>query len=222
MGSEPHPRAVVFDLFNTMVPGGSREERDLVSHRMAQTLRVDPQALADMIRDTFDERTRGQLGNLRQTVLWLANRLGSTPTEAAVSAAVELRLEMTRRLHHRTWAVPALVQLGRAGTLRGLVSDCSAETPQIWSRSPLAPHFEALSFSCVTGHRKPEPEAYLAAVHQLGVDPQDCLYVGDGGSHELAGASALGFSAIRSSHLRPCRVTQLTRNLAGRETSSGT
>lgn len=197
MGSEPPRRAVLFDLFNTLVPGGSREERDTVSRLMAETLRVDPDALADLVRDTFDARTRGQLGDLRQTIVWMAKRLGSTPSEAAVSAAIELRLEMTRHLHRQTWAVRALDELGRAGTLRGLVSDCSAETPQIWSESPLAPYFEAMSFSCVTGYRKPEPEAYLVAVERLGVDPRDCLYVGDGGSRELTGATALGFSVIR-------------------------
>lgn len=126
-----------------------------------------------------------------------AGALGSTPTDAAVRAAVELRLEMIRSLHSQTWAIPVLVELGRAGTLRGLVSDCSAETPELWTDSPLAPYFEAVSFSCTTGHRKAEPEAYLTAAHGLGVDPQDCVYVGDGGSYELTGASALGMSAIR-------------------------
>ncbi|MDQ2852981.1 MAG: HAD family hydrolase [Actinomycetota bacterium] len=197
MGSKPRPRAVLFDLFNTLIPGGSRQERDTVSQVMAQTLGVDPDAMADLVRNTFDDRTRGRLGDLRQTVAWLAARLGGTPSETALAAAVHLRLEMTRSLHRRTWAIPTLVEFARTGTLRGLVSDCSAETPTIWPDSPLAPHFEATSFSCVTGHRKPEPQAYLVAVEQLGVDPQDCLYVGDGGSRELTGAAALGFTAIR-------------------------
>lgn len=58
-------------------------------------------------------------------------------------------------------------------------------------------YFETVSFSCVTGHRKPEPEAYLIAVNALGIGPQECLYVGDGGSHELTGAERLGIQAIR-------------------------
>lgn len=197
MRSQTRPQAVLFDLFNTLVPGGSRDERDTTSRLMAEVLGVDPDALADLVRHTFDDRTRGRLGDLRHTVHWLARTLGATPSDAAVSAAVELRLEMTIGLHRRTWAIPTLVELAHAGVPRGLVSDCSAETPQIWAASPLAPHFEAVSFSCVTGHRKPEPGAYLAAVRQLGIDPQDCLYVGDGGSHELTGATAIGFLAIR-------------------------
>ncbi len=164
---------------------------------MAQSLGVDSAELSTLIRDSFDDRTRGRLGDLHQTVKWLAASLGATPSEAGVHAAVHLRLEMTYSLHRRTWAIPALVALGRAGVPRGLVSDCSAETPEIWSRSPLSPHFEAVSFSCVTTHRKPHPDAYLVALRTLGVEPQDCLYVGDGGSHELTGAMDLGMSAIR-------------------------
>ncbi len=191
------PRAVLFDLFNTLVPGGSREERDEVSRRMAEMLGVEPDALADLVRRSFDDRTRGRLGDLRETVLFLASRLGATPPSNAIDGAVALRLKMTHALHARTWAVPALDELGRAGILRGLVSDCSAETPAIWAESPLSPHLEAVSFSCHTGYRKPEPGAYLTAARALGVEPSECLFVGDGGSYELTGATALGMSAIR-------------------------
>lgn len=197
MRPESRPRAVLFDLFNTLVPGGTRDERDNVSRLMAEALDVPPEPLAALVRETFDDRTRGHLGDLRDTVRWLARRLGVTPSDSAVAAAVELRLEMTRSLHERTWAVSVLRDLGSAGVARGLVSDCSAETPEIWADSPLSPHVEAVSFSCVTSHRKPEPEAYLTAVRALGVKPGDCVYVGDGGSYELTGAEALGMRPIR-------------------------
>ncbi|USQ79719.1 HAD-IA family hydrolase [Ornithinimicrobium faecis] len=193
----PHPRAVLFDLFNTLVPGGSKDERDNVSRAMAKTLGVAPEGMATVVRDTFDDRARGNLGDLQETVLSLAQCLGVTPSDAAVASAATLRLEMTRSLHEQTWALSALEDLGAAGVLRGLVTDCTAETPLIWAESSLSPHFEAVSFSCLTGHRKPEPEAYLTAVRALGVSARECLYVGDGGSYELSGAEALGMSAIR-------------------------
>ena len=49
----------------------------------------------------------------------------------------------------------------------------------------------------MTGHRKPEPEAYLHAVEALDVEPSECIFIGDGGSQELTGAAALGMRAIR-------------------------
>lgn len=197
MTTPARPKAVLFDLFNTLVPGGTRSERDEVSRRMADVLGVEPDLLADLIRRTFDARTRGRLGDLTETIRWLAGRLGAEPGEDAIAAAVELRLVMTRQLHQRAWALGALDELGRAGFLLGLVSDCSDETPTIWPESQLSAHFGAASFSCVTGHRKPEPESYLVAARELGVEPEECVFVGDGGSHELTGAAELGMRAYR-------------------------
>lgn len=197
MSKAARPRAVLFDLYNTLVPGGTHEERDDVSHAMADILGVDSEDLAALVRRTFDDRTRGRLGDLRQTVKWLAGQLGAEPTGDAVDAAVELRLAMTRQLHQGTWGLGTLTALRRAGLLIGLVSDCSAETPAIWPQSPIASLTHAVSFSCITGHRKPEPEAYLSVVRDLGVEPHECVFVGDGGSFELSGASGLGMATYR-------------------------
>ncbi|HEU4674997.1 MAG TPA: HAD family hydrolase [Motilibacteraceae bacterium] len=188
---------MLFDLFGTLIPTGSRDERDAVATRMAQVLDVDPGAFAELVRATFDERCRGRLGSLPESVRRLAERLGAHPSDAAVDTAVQLRLELTRSLHRGAWALPVLAALARLGFARGLVSDCSAETPLLWPDSPLAPYLDAVSFSCLTGHRKPEPEAYLTATRALGVDPRECLFVGDGGSRELTGAAALGMTAVR-------------------------
>jgi putative hydrolase of the HAD superfamily len=191
------PKAAIFDLYNTLVPGGSRADRDEVSERMAKLLDVPPGSFAELVRSTFDDRVRGRLGDLRRTTEQLASELGATPTPGQVEAAVALRLELNRSLHRQTWAVPTLTELRRRGIPRGLVTDCSAETPEIWPDSPLSPLLQAVSFSCCTGHRKPEPEAYLHATRALGVAPDDCVFVGDGSSRELSGAAALGMRAVR-------------------------
>lgn len=44
--------------------------------------------------------------------------------------------------------------------------------------------------------RKPDPRIYHLACSRLEVLPQQCLYVGDGGSQELTGASRVGMHAI--------------------------
>lgn len=189
--------AVIFDLFDTLIPGGSRSERDALSRQIADDLGVEPEPFAALIRDTFDDRTRGRLGGVRETLGRLAAELDASPTPTALDAAVERRLALTRMLHAQTWAIPALTELQAAGVQIGLVSDCSAETPEIWSRSPISPFFAATSFSCETGLRKPDPEAYMVTVRALNVSPTRCFYVGDGGSNELNGASALGMTVYR-------------------------
>jgi putative hydrolase of the HAD superfamily len=190
-------RVVLFDLFNTLIPGGSRSERDDVSREIATDLGVDPEAFAALIRATYDERMRGKLGGVRETLETLAQRLGAEPRPARLDHAVQRRLALTSRFHSQTWALPALSAIRAAGFRVGVVSDCSAETPEIWADSPIAPYAEATSFSCVTGVRKPAPEAYMGAVRALGAEPSQCVFIGDGGSDELNGAAALGMAVYR-------------------------
>jgi putative hydrolase of the HAD superfamily len=62
---------------------------------------------------------------------------------------------------------------------------------------PIAPLLDATVFSVEVGRCKPDPLIYLEACRRLRVAPQECLYVGDGGSRELTGAAAVGMTAVR-------------------------
>jgi putative hydrolase of the HAD superfamily len=53
-------------------------------------------------------------------------------------------------------------------------------------------------FSFAVGVVKPDPRIYLNAIEQLGVKPEDALYIGDGGDDELAGAQRAGLRAARA------------------------
>lgn len=152
---------------------------------------------------TYDERMRGTLGDLRETLAYLARRLGGEPLSERVDRATLRRLTLTRQLLSQTWAIPALAALTAAGVRVGVVSDCSAETPEIWDETPIAPYAHVTSFSCLTGTRKPAPEAYLIATRALQVDPTECVFVGDGGSNELTGAESLGMTTYRYAPTTP-------------------
>lgn len=103
-----------------------------------------------------------------------------------------------------------------------LISDCTHELPAFLPSLPVAPLLDAQIFSVELGVCKPDPEIYLAACHRLGVAPTDCLYVGDGGSHELTGAAAVGMTPVRltapdlANHL----VFDADTHFAGRTISS--
>lgn len=59
-----------------------------------------------------------------------------------------------------------------------------------------APLFDAAVFSCRVGVKKPERRICEIACERLQVKPEECLYVGDGGSEELTGAAAMGMTSI--------------------------
>ena len=196
------PRAVLFDLYGTLVSPGAASARVAVVRAMAAEMDADPDAYVAAIRDSFDERARGRLGGLEETLLVLATRVGAAPKPAAVSRAAALRLSFARRLLDAPCAtLGVLGSLRLAGLRVGLISDCTIETPTAWPSSSLSRLIDATAFSCLLGVRKPEPAIYLHAVERLSVAAPACVFVGDGGSRELTGAQALGMRAIRL--LRP-------------------
>ncbi len=78
----------------------------------------------------------------------------------------------------------------------GLVSNASVMEISAWNRSPLAPLFDSTLFSCFVGCVKPDRRIYEICMDELGVTPEQCVFVGDGASNELEGARDLGITAI--------------------------
>ena len=78
----------------------------------------------------------------------------------------------------------------------GLISVCSEEVPAAWPETELARLFDVETFSSDCGLMKPEPEIYLYTASALGVEPSECLFVGDGANDELAGAGRVGMTPV--------------------------
>ena len=127
----------------------------------------------------------------------ICRELSVCPDDKQIEHATSIRLGMTTdMISVRPDAVQVLSKLKSEGYKTGLISDCSHEMPAVWERLPLAPLIDITTFSCVVGITKPNPRIYLLATEQLGVRLEDCLYVGDGSSQELAGAAQLGMTPV--------------------------
>ncbi|MFR9775843.1 HAD family hydrolase [Micromonospora sp. MS34] len=191
------PRPVIFDLFHTLVHGGDAE-RDRVIGEMAQMVGVAPAELVTAYHATWRDRMTGW--NVAETVRILAGRLGAAPTADQVSRAAAHRRELAARLlagvSPETLAV--LDALRTDGHPLGLISNATAETAEAWPGSALARRFDIAVFSCDLGVAKPDPAIYRTAADRLGVDPADCVFVGDGADGELAGAAAVGMAVFRT------------------------
>jgi putative hydrolase of the HAD superfamily len=192
-------RALLVDLFSTLIPGG-HAERKVVHREMAQVLRVDPDAFADAFDATAYERFTGAYGDLPNTLREIARRSGGHPTDAEVEQATDLRRALARQLINAAplSTLSALAELRALGWRTALVSNITSETQLQWPTSPLAQHFEATAFSAEVGSAKPEPAIYLAACEALAVDPTECVYIADGSDHELPAAAALGMHTIQT------------------------
>ena len=198
----PFPKAVLFDLFHTLAcvpPPALAGEKPL-----SQILGVSP---ADLQRLYYDADVLGRcLGHVQdstEAMRRIAHSLDPTIDEARIAAAVASRRRRfeTALVQIEPKMLEALDRLRNSGVRIALVSDAGADDVESWERSPLRHRFDATVFSYRLGVRKPDARIYRHALEAVGVQPDESLFVGDGGSDEHRGARALG--------IRPVLVTRL-------------
>jgi putative hydrolase of the HAD superfamily len=186
------PAAVIFDLWGTLIPFDSeRWQRALTS--IGEALGVSREEFEREWRRGYDERL---VSDLRAHFENVCRSLGVTRADA-VEDGLRLRIEAHREMFvPREDAVATLRELRARGYSTGLVTNCSSELPELVGSSALAGLFDVEVFSCSVGLRKPDRAIYELATTQLEVDPRLCLYIGDGGDDELAGARDFGMRAV--------------------------
>lgn len=191
----PAYRAVLFDFFNTLTRSIRRgPQHDAV----AQALGCDPARLITVLDRSFYARADGRYGSAEATTRWICEEAGGRADGQALRAAFTARVAALRAdTRLRADAVVTLRAIRQRGLGTALVSDCTHELPVFLPQLPVAPLLDTCVYSVEIGRCKPDPEIYLAACDRLGVAPRECLYVGDGGSHELTGAASLGMTAVR-------------------------
>ena len=203
-GEELTPRAarptfgaVIFDLFGTLVPNFSKHELDGVLSEMAALLSAPPEPFVRLWLDTFPQRATGVYRTKGANLAHICDSLSVTVDEELVSRAADLYLAFGQRhLIPCHDAIETLSRVRDAGLKIGLISDCSHPLPEVWPNTQFAPLIDVAVFSCEVGVRKPDPRIYHLACIRLDVPPQRCLYVGDGGSQELTGASQVGMHPV--------------------------
>jgi putative hydrolase of the HAD superfamily len=77
-----------------------------------------------------------------------------------------------------------------------MISVCSDEVPALWPETAFADLFDSTVFSCSVRLRKPDPRIYRLALDELGVEPEEALFVGDGANDELGGAERVGMCPV--------------------------
>ena len=189
------PKAVVFDLFHTLT-GLESEWSDLPW--TSDVLGVDRKTWDVAITQRSLWRLTGAERDPYAIVRGLAHSVDPTIPDERIRAATEIRIERFRHALRRIppGNVDTLARLRQAGFRLGLISNADAIEAAPWADSPLAGRFDVEIFSCNVGCAKPDPEIFRKCLDGLGFEPRDCVFVGDGGSDELAAAKALGFSTV--------------------------
>ena len=190
-------KAIIFDLYGTLIDDLSFEEYQQVLAQMAEILSVPFQDFARQWSDASHLRTTGGYETVEDNIREICEGVGIAWNRDRLQDAVSHRMEYMRKaLTPREDALDTLTRLKDLGYRIGLISDCSLEVPLLWPDSPFASHIPDPVFSSRAGTRKPDPAIYQMACELLEVETRECLYIGDGNSQELTGASQMGMEAI--------------------------
>lgn len=192
-------RAVIFDLFGTLVHITPLADSDNGLKQMASVLLARHEDFATSWHSMFTERMTGTFKNYQDCIRHVCADLNVLVDEEQIELAAKTRFDMTRNelmtLHEG--ALDVLSHLRAKGYKTGLLSNCSFEVTRIWGETRLAPLIDVAVFSCSAGMMKPDPPIYGLVTEQLNVKPQDCLYVADGIGRELAVATQIGMDAVQ-------------------------
>jgi len=77
----------------------------------------------------------------------------------------------------------------------GVISNADGKIEALLSANGIADCFRTITDSGLVGYEKPHPAIFAAALEQMDVAPQRCLYVGDVYSVDYVGATQAGMQA---------------------------
>jgi putative hydrolase of the HAD superfamily len=164
---------------------------------MADILEIPRDEFVRLWFGSFHGRNTGVFPTPQDNILYICRELGKNCGDSPVEKAATIRLTYTlSAMTPRPGTLETLSRLKSKGYRTGLISDCSGEIPIVWTDTSLAPLIDVAIFSCVVRMKKPDPRIYAMATERLKAKPQECLYVGDGGSNELTGARQAGMDPV--------------------------
>lgn len=190
-------KAIIFDLFGTLV-----DSYDLLGYASAlretsSLLKMRHEDFHRLWQETGEKRITGGFNNLEENLEYIYNELGLPVNKFDIRLAKMVRMDYIGiSLTPRKYAIETVSELKKTGYKLGLISNCGYETPDLWPNSPFAPFFDTAVFSSKCGLQKPDPRIFQLAVEQLGLKPEDCLFVDDNGNN-LDAAKKLGIGAVQ-------------------------
>ena len=189
-------KAVIFDMCETLVtlyrsPG-------YFGKQMAADLGLEEAKFREIWDATEHDRSIG-LRSLESVITEIMKKNGiysEAMLQQIVSKRTNAKVEAFMHLHEEIF--PMLIELKHRNVKIGLISNCFSEEVFTIRQSSLYPYFDACMLSYEQGIMKPDKDIFIRCMKKLNVNPEECLYVGDGGSSELEAATQAGMKALQA------------------------
>ena len=191
--------AVLFDWNNTLVQFTWDDDLLVAGHAAAlQAMERDDDGFTERYREVVLERaTPGDdYGDL------LRELLGEL-SAADVDRFADAEHEVWRSAHAVLGSAQALLQALRGRGLKtGIVANSWPDPARLLRADVeafgLADLVDVCVFSSEAGASKPDPAIFVRALDELGVDPLDAMFVGDGLVADVQGAANVGMTTVQA------------------------
>ncbi|MGW0191599.1 HAD family hydrolase [Streptomyces sp. NPDC003362] len=190
------PRAILFDVGMTLVhPDGTLISAELAAHGVPGVAAADAVAALQMACDASHMRLPAGHDAVGRTGFAFAGALG-LPPEPAVAALRRCLTELDLYRDLDADAASMLQALRDLGIVPAVVSNSDGTLLEELDRWSLRGYFDVIVDSTVAGVAKPDPGIFRIALDQLGLDGEDCWYVGDHVVNDVVGGMAAGIGEI--------------------------
>ncbi|MBZ9687414.1 HAD family hydrolase [Clostridium estertheticum] len=191
---------VFFDLFFTLVTpkySDLRNENDVLSITKTQWEKYAED------NELYVKRATGKEKSPQKIIESIIRKMKITVNACEKKEILKLREERFEKslIDVDVTILDVLLDIKKKGTKLCLLSNADIIDVMHWEKSPLNNLFDDTIFSYQVGYLKPQTEIYEIALKKMNVNPENCMFIGDGGSDELKGAKQLGIKTILSGYL---------------------
>ncbi len=193
-------KAVVFDMFETLITLFT--EHTYFGEDAASDAGVDPVLYRKVWHENETDRTTGKI-TIEEGIAETLRKL-EVYSDELLETIVGKRLFALQETFDQIpdESMELLEGLKSRGIKIGLITNTFSDERSLIRNSKLIPYFDAVRISYEEGILKPDPRLYISIMEELGVKPEECLYVGDGGSRELYAARDVGMKPLQASWFR--------------------
>lgn len=189
-------KAIIFDLYETLISEYVPIWKP--PQTVIERLGLEVEAFRSVWYQFQRARYTGEIPDYATALRLVCHKLNHEPDEALLTTLQEERLALKRGAFVAVdqQVIALLTELAQRNLQIGVLSNAAPEEVAAWPESPLAPLVHTTVFSCDVGMVKPDAAIYELTCARLGVEPQAALFVGDGGSDELHGATNAGLTPL--------------------------
>ncbi|WP_240416883.1 HAD family hydrolase [Paenibacillus periandrae] len=199
--------AIIFDLFETLITefANGRRKVSRASRDYGSLIGLSNSEFQQQWNERQEMRMNGGYPTYRAVMMDILEKNKLPYVEHVIEALYQERILEKRVpfMDINTDVIDLLKLLKRKSIKLGLISNCTEEEVRGWAECPLAGYFDEVIFSYQVGYAKPDIAIYQLACSRLEVNPKHCMFVGDGGSNELAGARSAGMDAYQAAWYVP-------------------